>query len=121
MPGTSPLNYWEYRRNGSPIGSGIVESACKQSVTERLKLSGMRWCHAGVGQIMTLRSILLSQTWAATFRNALTAPLAVKNRRLLNSGPRVSRMWELLHQRETSEHWDRQRRGEILETQDAEP
>ncbi|MEI7698368.1 MAG: hypothetical protein WCK86_01120 [Planctomycetia bacterium] len=72
------MNYSEYRRHGSPIGSGIVESACKQIVTERLKLSGMRWCHAGAGQIKTLRSILLSQTWTATFRNALIAPPAVK-------------------------------------------
>ena len=33
------MNYAEYRSHGSPIGSGIVESACKQIVTERLKLS----------------------------------------------------------------------------------
>jgi hypothetical protein len=31
----------EYRGNGSPIGSGIVESGCQQIVTERLKRSGM--------------------------------------------------------------------------------
>ena len=56
------MNYSDYRSHGSPIGSGIVESACKRIVTERLKLSGMRWSHAGAQQIMTLRSILLSQT-----------------------------------------------------------
>ena len=71
------MNYSEYRSHGSPIGSGIVESACKQIVTERLKLSGMRWSHAGARQIMTLRSILLSQTWGATFSNALIALPAV--------------------------------------------
>jgi hypothetical protein len=67
------MNYAEYRSHGSPIGSGIVESACKQIVTERLKLSGMRWSHTGAQQIMTLRSILLSQTWDATFSQALIA------------------------------------------------
>ena len=71
------MNYAEYRTHGSPIGSGIVESACKQIVTERLKLSGMRWSHAGAQQIMTLRSILLSQTWNATFKKALIALPAV--------------------------------------------
>ncbi|MEJ7593059.1 MAG: hypothetical protein WKF77_16050 [Planctomycetaceae bacterium] len=71
------MNYAEYRSHGSPIGSGIVESACKQIVTERLKLSGMRWSHAGARQIMTLRSILLSQTWDATLKNALVALPAV--------------------------------------------
>ena len=71
------MNYSDYRSHGSPIGSGIVESACKQIVTERLKLSGMRWSHAGAQQIMTLRSILLSQTWDATFKKALTASSAV--------------------------------------------
>jgi hypothetical protein len=69
------MDYAEYRSNGSPIGSGIVESACKQIVSERLKLSGMRWAHAGAAQILTLRSILLSQTWTATFhRSLLTSP-----------------------------------------------
>jgi hypothetical protein len=65
------MNYAEQRGHGCPIGSGIVESACKQIVTERLKLSGMRWKHAGAKQIMTLRSILLSQTWPATFKRML--------------------------------------------------
>jgi hypothetical protein len=71
------MNYAEYRSHGSPIGSGIVESACKQIVTERLKLSGMRWNHAGAQQIMTLRSILMSQTWNATFKKALITLPAV--------------------------------------------
>lgn len=72
------MNYSEYRSHGSPIGSGIVESACKQIVTERLKLSGMRWSHAGAQQILTLRSILLSQTWQMTFKNSLLAAPAVR-------------------------------------------
>lgn len=71
------MDYAEYRSNGSPIGSGIVESACKQIVSERLKLSGMRWTHAGAAQILTLRSILLSQTWTATFQKSLLTSPAV--------------------------------------------
>ncbi len=67
------MNYAEQRDRGCPIGSGIVESACKQIVGERMKLSGMRWKHAGAQHVMTLRSILLSQTWQPTFRCALLA------------------------------------------------
>ena len=72
------MNYAECRRLGGPIGSGVVESACKQLVTERLKLSGRRWSHVGAGEIMTLRSSVLSQTWRATFRHMLIARPAVR-------------------------------------------
>ena len=65
------MNYAEQRDRGCPIGSGIVESACKQIVGERMKLSGMRWKHLGAQHVMTLRSILLSQTWQPTFRLTL--------------------------------------------------
>ena len=71
------MHYAEHRSHGSPIKSGIFESACKQIVTERLKLSGMRWSYAGAQQIMTLRLILLSQTWYATFLKSLAAFPAV--------------------------------------------
>ena len=62
------MKYAEKQARGLPIGSGVVESACKQIVSERMKLSGMRWKHAGIQDILTLRSILLSQTWEKTFR-----------------------------------------------------
>ncbi len=62
------MNYAEQRGQGCPIGSGIVESACKQIVSERMKLSGMRWKRIGAQHVMTLRSILLSQTWESTFQ-----------------------------------------------------
>ena len=65
------MDYADKRARGLPIGSGIVESACKQIVSERMKLSGMRWKPAGIQDVMTLRSILLSQTWDATFHRKL--------------------------------------------------
>lgn len=54
-----------------------MESACEQIVTERLKLSGMRWSHVGAQQILTLRAILSSQTWHARFKKSLIASPAV--------------------------------------------
>jgi hypothetical protein len=65
------MDYATLKAKHLPRGSGIVESACKQIVTERMKLSGMRWKRSGAQHIMTLRSILLSKTWHATFQKML--------------------------------------------------
>lgn len=67
------MNYYELREQDYPIGSGIVESACKQVVSERLKLSGMRWEHEGSQQTITLRCILLSKIWNKVYRKRLGA------------------------------------------------
>lgn len=37
------MAYDEYKRAGLPIGSGLVEGACKFVVGKRFKGSGMRW------------------------------------------------------------------------------
>lgn len=57
------LRYWEYRRQGLPIGSGVTEAACKTVFTQRLKLSGMRWEVPGGQVVVTLRVVLLSGVW----------------------------------------------------------
>lgn len=44
-----------------PIGSGIIEAACKTLVTQRMKRSGMRWRHEGGQAILTLRSLIQSE------------------------------------------------------------
>ena len=49
------MDYAEAAQRGLPIGSGVVEAACKTLVTERLKRSGMRWREAGGQAILTLR------------------------------------------------------------------
>ena len=61
------MDYDVARSQGFPIGSGIVESACKQIVSERMKLSGMRWHRTGAQQVMSLRCILLSNIWSKIF------------------------------------------------------
>ncbi|TWT56077.1 hypothetical protein CA85_45500 [Allorhodopirellula solitaria] len=48
-----------------------MESACKQIVSERMKLSGMRWKKEGGQQTMTLRCLLLSGVWDAVYENWL--------------------------------------------------
>lgn len=55
------MRYKEYRESGLPIGSGAVESSCKQVVTARCKQAGMRWSRQGVDAILALRSFVLNE------------------------------------------------------------
>ena len=43
------MRYDVYRKRGLPVGSGVVESACKRIVGNRLKWAGYRWSKAGAG------------------------------------------------------------------------
>ena len=52
-------------QRGLPIGSGVVEAACKTLVTERMKRSGMRWREAGGQAILTLRGWMQSGRFEA--------------------------------------------------------
>ena len=65
------MAYAEMKSRGYPIGSGVVESACKQIVSERMKLSRMRWLKEGGQRTMTLRCLLLSGIWDTVFKNWL--------------------------------------------------
>lgn len=56
------MNYGVYRAMGLPIGSGVTEAACKTVAKERLCGSGMRWTHAGVEGILSLRTLVKSGT-----------------------------------------------------------
>lgn len=75
------MKYHELRERNYPIGSGIVESACKQVVSERLKLSGMRWEHAGAQETISLRCLLLSKIWRAVYNKLLGAKPSVNDLR----------------------------------------
>jgi len=59
-------DYAEYQARGLPIGSGIVEAACKTLATQRLKRSGMSW-RDGKQAILTVRSLQQSNRWAAAW------------------------------------------------------
>jgi hypothetical protein len=52
--------YATYRELDYPIGSGSVESACKQYGEGRLKQAGMRWKRPGIEAIAHLRSAVLN-------------------------------------------------------------
>ncbi len=55
--------YADYRARGLPIGSGTMESGCKQIVTARLKQAGMIWSLAGARAVAAVRTWLKSGRW----------------------------------------------------------
>jgi len=57
------MNYFELKQNKLPIGSGVVEAACKNLIGARMKKSGMRWSITGGQTVLTLRSLVLSNRW----------------------------------------------------------
>jgi hypothetical protein len=62
------MRYVEFVDKGLPIGSGVVEAACKTVVAQRMKQSGMRWGKDGGQAILTVRgwsqSGRFDQAWA---------------------------------------------------------
>ena len=78
------MGYADAKAKGLPIGSGVVEAACKTLVTERLKRSGMRWGPRGGQAILTLRSLVQSgrfdHAWpllAKSYRTPVSCPVNV--------------------------------------------
>jgi hypothetical protein len=57
------MDYASYRARGLQIGSGSVESACKQLVSARLKQAGMIWDAAGAEAVAAVRAWLKSERW----------------------------------------------------------
>lgn len=55
------MDYPSYRARGWLIGSGPVESACKQVVGQRMKGSGMRWGEVGADAVCHLRALFRSE------------------------------------------------------------
>lgn len=54
------MNYAALKDRKLPIGTGIIEAACKTLATARLKRSGMRWRYEGGQAILTFRSLVQS-------------------------------------------------------------
>ena len=57
------MHYADYRARGLQIGSGTMESSCKQIITARLKQAGMIWSINGARAVATVRAWLKSGRW----------------------------------------------------------
>jgi hypothetical protein len=62
------MDYPTYRARGLQIGSGTIESACKQLVSARLKLAGMIWNTTGAEAVAVVRAWLRSERWDEAMR-----------------------------------------------------
>ena len=69
------MDYIEYRNKNLPIGSGVVEAACKTLVTSRMKRSGMLWSQEGGQAVLNVRAWTGSGRFDAAVR-LMTQPRA---------------------------------------------
>ena len=67
------LRYADFRAKNYFIGSGTVESGCKQIVAMRLKRSGARWTYLGATLTAKARTAWLSGSWLNLTRLPLAA------------------------------------------------
>jgi hypothetical protein len=68
------MEYPEYQAQGWQIGSGVVESACKTVVGQRLKGAGKRWSEAGAHALCHVRALYRSEKgqWRAFWKRQHT-------------------------------------------------
>lgn len=52
---------------GAPLGSGMVESACKWLIQQRFKGAGMRWSEDGFNHLLHLRLAWANQRFDVLF------------------------------------------------------
>ena len=57
------IDYARHRNAGRNIGSGSIESFCKQLFTMRMKGPGMFWGAEGAKAVMSLRTLYLTNKW----------------------------------------------------------
>jgi hypothetical protein len=62
------MQYPTFVEEGWPIGSGMVESANKLVVEDRLKGAGMRWAEAHVNPLLALRNAVCNDRWEESWR-----------------------------------------------------
>jgi len=62
------MRYAQMKAKTLPIGSGVMEAACKTLATQRMKRSGMRWRHAGGQAILTLRALAQSDRFDCAWK-----------------------------------------------------
>jgi hypothetical protein len=63
QPRLAITDYVDYRAAGYVIGSGMMESTCKQLVEQRLKGNGMQWSEPGAVAMTALVAHRLNATW----------------------------------------------------------
>jgi len=73
QPRVERMHYPAYRRRGWQIGTGMIESTCRQLVGLRLKGPGMHWSEEGALAITALRATELNGDWHTTWKSLALA------------------------------------------------
>jgi len=66
------IDYARYKELGLPLGSGMVESACKWLIQQRFKGVGMRWSEDGFNHLVHLRLAWVNGRFEALFALTLS-------------------------------------------------
>jgi hypothetical protein len=61
-------SYENWRKQGYPVGSGMIERAVAIVINRRMKKRGMRWCRANATAVVALRADVLNVVWNAPQR-----------------------------------------------------
>ena len=61
------IKYKRFKELGLPLGSGMVESACKWLIQQRFKGVGMRWSEDGFNHLLHLRLAWVNARRRRTF------------------------------------------------------
>jgi hypothetical protein len=62
------IHYETYKALGLPLGSGMVESACKWLIQQRFKGVGMRWSEDGFNRLLHLRLAWVNGSFETLFQ-----------------------------------------------------
>ena len=69
------MDYVHFRNQGYLIGSGTIESGCKQIGTMRMKRSGAQWTENGAKLVAKARAAWLSEQWESLAAHYQRLPL----------------------------------------------
>lgn len=57
------MRYDHYLAQGWPVGTGVIEGACRHLVKDRMEQSGMRWTKPGAQAVLDLRAVRINGDW----------------------------------------------------------
>ncbi len=67
------MKYDQYLAAGYPIGSGVVEGACRHLVKDRMEQAGMRWRIAGARRFSAYEPLYVNDDWDAFHADRIQA------------------------------------------------
>lgn len=75
------IEYRKFKKVGLPIGSSMVESACKWLIQQRFKGVGMRWSEDGFNHLLHLRLAWINQRFDPLFGEQPLVPVLYSPKR----------------------------------------